>query len=436
MLLAITGFVMIGLLMFFLLKSKAIPMTLFVILPIIGAVINGFGLSDITVFIKKGVSTTWSMAALFVFVITYFGIMTDVGLFDRLVKKLIKIAGKHILPIFIVVEIVAILGHLDGNSPTTYMITIPALLPLCKKLHIRIQAIMLQCCAVITVMNLVPWGGVLNRQAITLNMDSSLLWKAYLPIQLFGLVVCLGLAFILARIEEHHIAKLSLDTNSDEELVEEETPAEVSSLARPNLLWFNLILTICVFILLFATKLPNYFVFMLGDVIALTVNYPNPKDQEERLKAHAPAVISLVGTVLCAGVMVGILNNTGMIVAMAEAIINALPAALNAHLHLVFAFIGGFLGLAVSPDPLYYGILPVLIKVCEQYGVPAQSVAIAFGIGADSCFTLAPVIASTYLGLAVSGLELKDHMKFSFFPLWIIGLIMIAFGCITGIIKM
>ena len=121
---------------------------------------------------------------------------------------------------------------------------------------------------------------------------------------------------------------------------------------------------------------------------------------------------------------------------MATAIINVLPGFLNAHLHLVFAFIGGFLGLAVSPDPLYYGILPVLIKVCEQYGVPAQSVAIAFGIGADSCFTLAPVIASTYLGLAVSGLELKDHMKFSFFPLWIIGLLMIAFGCIIGSIKM
>ena len=92
MLLAITGFVMIGLLMFFLLKGKAIPMTLFVVLPILGAVINGYGLTDIAGFIKDGVSTTWSMAALFVFVVTYFGIMTDVGMFDKLVQKLIRIA--------------------------------------------------------------------------------------------------------------------------------------------------------------------------------------------------------------------------------------------------------------------------------------------------------------------------------------------------------
>lgn len=435
MLLAATGFIMIGLLMFFLLKSKAMPMTLFVILPIIGALVNGFGLADLVTFITKGVSTTWRMAALFVFVITYFGIMTDVGLFDRLVRKLIKLAGKHILAIFIVVEIVSVLGHLDGNSPTTYMITIPALMPLCKKLHIRIQAIMLECCATITVMNLVPWGGVVNRQAIVLGMDSSLLWKAYLPMQLFGLLLCFVLAFILAKVESRHAKKFieSIEKPSPNEISEE---TKTSSLARPQYLLFNFLLTVLIFVLLFTTKLPNYFVFMLGDVIALSVNYPNIKEQEERLKAHAPAVISLVATVLSAGVMVGVLNNTGMIVAMATAIISILPGFLNAHLHLVFAFIGGFLGLAVSPDPLYYGILPVLIKVCEQYGVPAQSVAIAFGIGADSCFTLAPVIASTYLGLAVSGLELKDHMKFSFFPLWVIGLLMIAFGCMIGAIKM
>ena len=153
MLLGISGFVIIALLMYFLLKGKAIPMTLFVVLPIAAAFLNGFSLTEVAGFVRKGVSTTWSMAALFVFVITYFGIMTDVGMFDRLVQKLIKIANGRVFALFLVVVIVGTLGHLDGNSPTTYLITIPALMPLCKKLHIRIQSVMLVCCAVITVMN-------------------------------------------------------------------------------------------------------------------------------------------------------------------------------------------------------------------------------------------------------------------------------------------
>ena len=68
MLLAITGFVMIGLLMYFLLKGKAIPVTLFVVLPIVGALINGFGITEITDFIKKqgaaigSTKQTWCIA--------------------------------------------------------------------------------------------------------------------------------------------------------------------------------------------------------------------------------------------------------------------------------------------------------------------------------------------------------------------------------------
>lgn len=433
MLLALTGFVMIGLLMYFLLKGKAIPVTLFVVLPIIGALINGFGIADITDYIKSGVSTTWGMAALFVFVITYFGIMTDVGMFDKLVKKLIKIANGRVLGILLVVVLVSILGHLDGNSPTTYLIVIPAMAPLCKKLNIRISTIMMVCTATITVMNLVPWGGVLNRQSITLAMDSNELRHMYLPLQVCGLVCCVGLAVIMARVEvKRGAGKIDVAATQEEET--EVVDEAAAKLLRPKLLWYNVLLTVVVFVLLFTTKLPNYFIFMLGCVFALVVNFPDPKEQEARLAAHAPKAISLVATVLAAGVMVGILNNTGMIVAMAEFIINILPAALAKHLHLVFAFLGGFIGLAVSPDPLYYGILPVLIEVCGNYGIPATSVAIAFGVGADSCFTMAPVIASTYLGLAVSGMSLKDVMKTNFLPHWIIGLIMIVFGCLIGTI--
>ena len=387
MLLALTGFVMIGLLMYFLLKGKAIPVTLFVVLPIIGALINGFGIADITDYIKSGVSTTWGMAALFVFVITYFGIMTDVGMFDKLVKKLIKIANGRVLGILLVVVLVSILGHLDGNSPTTYLIVIPAMAPLCKKLNIRISTIMMVCTATITVMNLVPWGGVLNRQSITLAMDSNELWHMYLPLQICGLVCCVGLAVIMARVEvKRGAGKIDVAATQEEET--EVVDEAAAKLLRPKLLWYNVLLTVVVFVLLFTTKLPNYFIFMLGCVFALVVNFPDPKEQEARLAAHAPKAISLVATVLAAGVMVGILNNTGMIVAMAEFIINILPAALAKHLHLVFAFLGGFIGLAVSPDPLYYGILPVLIEVCGNYGIPATSVAIAFGVGADSCHHL------------------------------------------------
>ena len=431
--LALVGFLIIIVMMLLIFRSKALPAFCFAVLPIIGALICGFSLADISDFIGKGVGSTWQTAILFIFSVTYFGIMNDAGLFDKLVDGLVKKAGKNITLILIFTSIIAMIGHIDGAAATTYLITIPTMLPIYKKMHIRPTVLLLLCGAATGIMNLVPWGGVLNRQSVTLAMDSGLLWRAYLPMQIFGWFCCVGLAVVMSRIEVRRGAG-KVAVLAAGESAEAAADPEVLALQRPKLLWYNVILTVAVFVLLFKTSLPNYSIFMMGCVLALAVNYPNPKDQEARLAAHAPKVISLVATVLSAGVMVGVLNNTGMIVAMAELIIHILPDFLCAHLHLVFAFFGGFIGLAVSPDPLYYGILPVLIEVCAQYGIPAQSVAIAFGIGADSCFTLAPVIASTYLGLAVSGLSLKEHMRFSFFPLWIVGLLMIAFGCVMGYI--
>lgn len=435
MLLGLTGFVIVVLMVILLLKGKALPIAVFAILPIVGAFINGFTLEEIIGFVKAGVGTVWSMAALFVFVVTYFGIMSDVGMFDKLVEKLVKIANGRVVALLLVVSVVAMLGHLDGNSPTTYLITIPALLPLCKKLNIRTQSVMLVTCASVTVMNLVPWGGVINRTSIVLEMDSSQMWKEILPVQIFGLFSCIVLAVIVARIEIKRGAGAVTD-GGGEDLTEVKMAVtdEAALLRRPKLLWFNVLLTIFVFVLLLATDIPNYVVFMIGCVLALSVNFPDIKEQENRIYAHAPKVVMLVATVLSAGVLVGVLNNSGMIVGMAEMIIKILPGFLAPHLHMVFGLLGGFIGLGVAPDPLYYGILPTLLEVMETYGIPAKSVTYALMIGGDSIFTLSPVIASTYLGLAVSGLSFKEHMKYSLIPLWILGIIMLIFAVMIGLI--
>lgn len=59
--------------------------------------------------------------------------MSDAGMFDILVNKLVKKAGKNVVFIAIVTAIIAIFSHLDGATVTTVLVTIPALLPLYKK---------------------------------------------------------------------------------------------------------------------------------------------------------------------------------------------------------------------------------------------------------------------------------------------------------------
>lgn len=157
--LALVGFLIIIVMMLLIFRSKALPAFCFAVLPIIGALICGFSLADISDFIGKGVGSTWQTAILFIFSVTYFGIMNDAGLFDKLVDGLVKKAGKNITLILIFTSIIAMIGHIDGAAATTYLITIPTMLPIYKKMHIRPTVLLLLCGSATGIMNLVPWGG-------------------------------------------------------------------------------------------------------------------------------------------------------------------------------------------------------------------------------------------------------------------------------------
>ena len=78
MLLAITGFAMIFIIIYALLQNKANAVPIFVVVPVIAAIICGFDFNQIAVFAKKGVATTMPVAVLFIFSIVYFSIMSEV----------------------------------------------------------------------------------------------------------------------------------------------------------------------------------------------------------------------------------------------------------------------------------------------------------------------------------------------------------------------
>ena len=86
MFLGVVGFAMIVIIVAALIRSKSNPVPLFVIVPVIAALICGFTPAQIFEFVKAGVGKTWSTAVLFIFSIVYFSMMGDMGLFDPMVN--------------------------------------------------------------------------------------------------------------------------------------------------------------------------------------------------------------------------------------------------------------------------------------------------------------------------------------------------------------
>ena len=271
------------------------------------------------------------------------------------------------------------------------------------------------------VMNLLPWGGPTARAATVLEMDATTLWHMLIPLQIIGLIVNFVLAVLLGMLAVKQGAGMGKGVEDE---VDEKATAEAEALRKPApYLVFNLILTVALIGILASGIVSSYIVFMIGLCIILAVNYPNQKLQDKLIKKNAPAALIISATLFAAGAMVGIFEGTGMLTAMAQALMSIIPAPLGRYIHVIFGILALPLGLCVGTDAYFYGIMPLVMKVGETYGVASLSTALTMIIGKNLALMVSPLVPATYLAIGLTNTELKDHMKFSIPPYFVISII-------------
>ena len=172
--LALLGFVTIIGIIVLLLRNVTVPALAFIGVSTVTAAIlvatGTFTIGEMGDFIKAGVSGVHSTAALFIFSVLFFGIMTDAGMFDRIINALMKKVGSNVVGVALMTCVIAMIGHLDGGGASTFLITIPAMLPVYKRLNMRPTTLLLICVTAMGVMNLLPWGGPTMRSATVLGI--------------------------------------------------------------------------------------------------------------------------------------------------------------------------------------------------------------------------------------------------------------------------
>ena len=324
--LALLGFATIIIVIALLLRNVTVPALAFVsVSTVTGAILvatGTFTIEEMGEFVTAGVAGVHGTAALFIFSVLFFGIMTDVGMFDKIINALMKKVGSNVVGVAMMTCIIAMIGHLDGGGASTFLITIPA---------------MLICVSAMGVMNLLPWGGPTMRAATVLGIEPNALWKQIIPMQVVGIFIALGTAFIWGNIEK----KRGAGTSSAEKIeyggIEDEavTDDEKNELARPKLFVFNVIVTLVVIVNLVLAKVPSYYIFMVGCAVALFVNYPGAKMQGKIIKSHAGPALTMASTILCAGVFLGVMQQTEIMTHMANVLANVVPQSMGRFLPLI-----------------------------------------------------------------------------------------------------
>ena len=428
--LSLLGFLTIIVFLGLILTKKLSVLIALIIVPVVFALIGGFGSKEIGEMVITGIKQVAPTGILLIFAVLYFAVMIDAGVFDPIVKGIINLAKGDPLKITLGTALLTMLVHLDGDGTATFMITITALLPIYKRLGMN--RLILPCIVALSagVIHLVPWSGTVARALNVMKTDPAHLIIPVLPSMAGGIIWVFGVAFWLGLKERKRLGVVHFEYDHQQEL-----SVEQKEIRRPKLFWFNAGLTVILIAALVMALIPPAALFVVGFAIALLVNYPSQADQKKRLLDHAANIFSVSVVIFAAGVFSGILLGTKMIDAMAVSMVLAIPQNHAGYLPALVGVTGMPLSFVFTPDAYYFGVIPVLKTAATHYGINAIEIGRAAILGQMTTgFPLSPLTASTFVLVGLSDVELADHQKFTF--KWALGtsLVMTLIAILTGAI--
>ncbi|MER7172087.1 CitMHS family transporter [Streptomyces mesophilus] len=473
--LTILGFAMIATFLVLIMLKKMSPIAALVLIPALFCVFVGKG-AHLGDYVLEGVTSLAPTAAMLMFAIVYFGVMIDVGLFDPIVRGILRFCKADPMRIVVGTAVLAAIVSLDGDGSTTFMITVSAMYPLYKRLGMSLVVMTGVAATANGVMNTLPWGGPTARAATALKLDASDIFVPMIPALAVGLLAVFLLSYVLGLRERKRLGVLTLDEVLEKEPEPEtvlvgaggkgdgKTGGKVASnkptggagsgtddagsaseeddfqgldpnrdTLRPKLYWFNAGLTVALLAAMIMELLPIPVLFLLGAALALTVNFPHMPDQKARIAAHADNVLNVSGMVFAAAVFTGVLQGTGMVDSMARWLVDTIPAGMGPHMGLVTGLLSLPLTYFMSNDGFYFGVLPVLAEAGAAHGVSPLEIARA-SLAGQALHMSSPLVPAVYVLVGMAKVEFGDHTRFTVKWAALTSLVVLFSGILFGII--
>lgn len=451
--LTVLGLTMVAAFMVVIMTRRATPIVALIAVPVIFGLLAGAG-TGIGKMITDGIKDLAPTAAMLFFAIIFFGVMIDVGLFDPVVRAVVRVVGEDPAKLVLGTAVLAGVVSLDGDGSTTFIVTTSALLPLYLKLGVSPVVLTVVAGLANGTMNILPWGGPTARAAAALKISPSEVFVPMIPSLIAGMVVVLAFAWHLGLMERKRLGSIVIrervlagagatggtvggDGGTDAPVPptggtgDSALTAVSGTHGNPKLMWFNAGLTVALLSVLTLDLLPIPVLFMIAAAIALAVNFPQVADQQEAITRHSKSIVSVVGMVFAAAVLTGVFKGTGMVDSVAAWVTGIIPSSMGPHLAVITGILSIPFTFLMSNDAFYFGILPVLSETASHYGISAAEMARA-SITGQPFHMQSPLVPAILLLVALAGVGLADHHKKVLWRAFVVSIVMLVVGVLLG----
>ncbi|WP_202813090.1 SLC13 family permease [Ligilactobacillus equi] len=298
--------------------------------PIIFAFILGDNIFKVSTYVvTQFASLMQSTGFMLLFAFLYFTMLTKTGMFNTIVNFITSKVKMNAVVLMILTTLIGGFSILTGNFTPAYLITFPILLPLYKKFNVdRGDAFMIAQTAM-SAMCFIPWGIGMAYTASSAGLNATHLSKEGMWWGLcFIPVIVLQLIYFAMR---HKKINGTFGAVNHEETAQEKQ--EEAEFERPKMLWINLVIFVIVMIALGIFQIAPYLVFIFATVVTAMLNYP--KDYSKIFAEVGPMYVNILIMLLAINVYQAIFNNTGMVKALSDALIQYTPHFLLHYLSII-----------------------------------------------------------------------------------------------------
>lgn len=388
--------------------TKKVPFNfVLLIVPAVCALILGHSVEETSTFIVGQLSSMMESAGfMLLFAFLYFQMLTEAGVFDTIVTAVTtKLGSKmNVIVIMVLTTLIGGFSILTGNFTPAYLITFPILVPLYKKFDFDREAAFIIAQTAMSALCFIPWGIGMAYTASSAGLDANELAAASMP---WGL--CFIPAIVLQWVYfawQHKRRVGTFQAVAEVETAEKEK--EENPDLRPQFFWLNLAIFVVALIALGVFGIAPYFVFIVTTVVTAMINYP--KDFGRIFAKVGPMYLNILVMLIAINVYQAVFNNTGMVGAISDALMQFCPAFLLRYIHIILLLLCVVI-IYVIPFQIFNALYPIFISIGAGFGIPAVAVIAPFVCNLSLATSSTPTNSSTYTGCALTETEVQHYCK-------------------------
>lgn len=430
---AFIGLIMFAVSSYLALSRKMHLMVPFVVVPVVAGLCCGFSLPEVLNFASKGVIGCFNAIMMCIFAILYFSVLSETGMFDTIVGRLIGVTKGNIYVVMMVTVAVAFIGHLDGAYNTTYLIAIPALAPLYKTLNIDRRCLVLLVSLAAAPMTAMAWGNPAKQVVFAPEINPVIMANSLFPVVGILLLAAFIFALMLGRYYSRKNASELANLHDSFQSGSRSAKVDFSDrpLARPKLFWVNFVLFVfSLGCFVFMTTVKTYVLFMVFSCIALLINYRTQKEQAQIVRKHSATMLAPAILFMGIGVMVGVLKGTGMVNAMVDVVFSYIPAYLARYTHVLYNLVVMPLEIFI-PYQAFQSMAPLLLGIGKGCGLTAYQVLTCSCVAyLNPC---SPLVAATNMACELAEVDIIAQVKYSVIPCLVFNTMAILLCVLLGL---